>query len=96
MEEAESPGGAAVAELRAGVAPAASAVLTDNDCERFLCARGGSVHKATAMVAAWHEWRHALLQPLPPAGLIFSPNILMSNPIKLPSHPFIHLLPGKH
>lgn len=85
----------AISQLRAAIIEEANDVLEDSDCARFLRARPGSIEKATELVNSWYEWRHTLLDPLPPDGLRFSPNIIMANPHHLPAHPYIHLLPGK-
>jgi hypothetical protein len=69
---------APIQELRARLRPATSAAMSDHDCLRFLRARQGAVTAAVVMVEAWQEWRHTLLEPLPPRNSIpLSPNILL-------------------
>ena len=47
---------AQVKELREAVGPETSALLTDNDCMRFVCARKNDMPKAVAMASAWATW----------------------------------------
>ena len=69
---------APIQQLRGALSAAASTSLSDADCLRFLRARQGCVVQAAAMVEAWHDWRHTLLEALPPRHDIrLSPNILL-------------------
>lgn len=71
--------------------------LNDFDCLRFLRARKGNIEQAVIMAQNWYDWRHTLLEPFNSSnGLRFSPNIIMSSPSKLDTHPQKHLLPVSH
>lgn len=85
-----------IRELRAVLGQRINSSLSDHDCLRFLRARVGSIEKATEMIMKWYEWRHTLLEPLPPDHLRFSPGTILSMPTTLDQHPFAHLLPVAH
>jgi hypothetical protein len=70
--------------------------LSDHDCLRFLRARNGHLINTQEMLIRWYEWRHNLLDPLPPYNLRFSPNTLLSSPITMDQHPSKSLLPITH
>jgi hypothetical protein len=48
------------------------------------------------MVREWYEWRHNLLDPIPPYNIRMSPNIILSTPSSLAFHPNKSLLPLNH
>jgi hypothetical protein len=87
---------AQILELRESVGTKISTALSDHDCLRFLRARVGSIERATEMIANWYQWRHTLLEPLPPDQLRFSPSTIISMPTTLDQHPFASLLPVAH
>lgn len=83
-------------ELRSLLSADINAELTNFDCLRFLRARNGNLIRAQEMIIRWYEWRHNLLDPLPPHNLRFSPNTILSSPLTLDQHPFKSLLPVAH
>jgi hypothetical protein len=86
-----------IAEFRGAVGENISQEMMDTDCLRFLRARKGIISEAVMMAQNWYDWRHTLLEPLSiENGLRFSPNIIMSSPLKLDTHPQKHLLPVSH
>jgi hypothetical protein len=85
-----------ITELRTFLTDDINHELTNHDCLRFLRARNGDIHRAEEMIIRWYEWRHNLMDPLPPHNLRFSPNVLLASPITLDQHPFKHLLPVTH
>lgn len=87
---------APITQLRAVIDPDISARMSQRDMLRFLRARGGSIEKAKEMIISWNAWRHALLPPIPPRNLRFSPNICLLSPDLIEAHPYVHLLPFAH
>ena len=74
----ESDHAEVIEQLRQSLGPEINRSLNDHDCVRFLRARQGSVSKTVEMVEAWHEWRHSLMDPLPPRHCLrLSPNIIL-------------------
>lgn len=64
---------------------------------RCLRARAAGVSQAAEMVTRLREWRHTLLEPLPPRNtLSLSPNILLAHPDPIVYHPHKHLLAVAH
>lgn len=86
----------AITEFRSTVTDDISSIMSDDDCLRFLRARGGSVIRASQMAGAWNEWRHKNFNPLPPRNMEFTPNTLLASPDYIENHPSIELLPISH
>lgn len=84
------------ADFRTLLGEEASSQMTDFDCLRFLRARQGSFAKASTMAIERHEWKHTLGTPLPPRGLVFSPNFVLAAPDRLHTHPQKNLLGVAH
>jgi hypothetical protein len=86
-----------IKEFRSLLGENISIELNDSDCLRFLRARKGSLEHATIMVQNWYDWRHTLMESNnKESHLRFSPNIIMSSPYQLSTHPQKHLLPIAH
>jgi hypothetical protein len=85
-----------ISELRLNLTPTLNSFLTNSDCQRFLTARSSSIPDAVIMIQNWHEWRHTLLDPIPPYNIRMSPNILLATPSPLFNHPFRSMLPLNH
>jgi hypothetical protein len=83
-------------ELREVLSPDINDELSNHDCLRFLRARNGNILRTQEMLIRWYEWRHNLLDPLPPYNLRLSPNIILSSPISMDQHPSKDLLPITH
>jgi hypothetical protein len=95
-QSVSSPTHNLISELRKNLSPSLNSLLTNTDCHRFLTARSDSIPDAVTMIQNWHEWRHTLLDPIPPYNIRMSPNILLATPSPLYSHPFRSMLPLNH